>query len=137
MQLDEYFFTEMDWTFVRLLMAFFLETAVVWQCHAYTTSSPPPPSGPAGGKIRLIFTQFDSLLVLCWKMSLVNLMTAGLVALSQTRAISAEEEDPRCRNFTIGLPHRQEFYSPGYPGSYPAKIDCILILEGCLLFRFP
>ena len=63
-------------------------------------------------------------------------MTAGLVALSQTRAISAEEEDPRCRNFTIGLPHRQEFYSPGYPGSYPAKIDCILILEGLFCFCF-
>ena len=51
-----------------------------------------------------------------------------MVALAQTRA--NEEEDPRCRNFTIGLPHRQEFYSPGYPGSYPPKIDCILILEG-------
>ena len=41
----------MDWTFVRLLMAFFLETAMVWQCHAYTTSSPPH----SAGKIRLIF----------------------------------------------------------------------------------
>lgn len=41
-----------------------------------------------------------------------------------------QQEDPRCHNFSVGQPYRQEFYSPGYPGSYPAKIDCILVLKG-------
>lgn len=40
------------------------------------------------------------------------------------------QEDVRCYNFSVGQPHRQEFYSPGYPGSYPPKIDCILVLKG-------
>jgi len=29
-----------------------------------------------------------------------------------------------CKNFTYGNPHRSEFYSPGYPGPYPAGIMC-------------
>ena len=108
----------MDWTFVRLLMALLLHWTVQ-QCHSYTTSSP----GKWVDIPQLPFIHsffFFFFLNLDWR--------KGLVALAQTRA--NEEEDPRCRNFTIGLPHRQEFYSPGYPGSYPPKIDCILILEG-------
>jgi len=29
-----------------------------------------------------------------------------------------------CKNFTIGNPHRSEFYSPGFPANYPPNINC-------------
>lgn len=43
---------------------------------------------------------------------------------------SSALEDPRCHNFSVGLTHRMEFYSPGYPAAYPAKVDCFLVLTG-------
>ena len=59
---------------------------------------------------------------------------------SQMSAIETailEDEDVRCHNFSVGNPRLQEFYSPGYPGKYPPKSDCILALKGshafCLL----
>lgn len=43
---------------------------------------------------------------------------------------SSTLEDVRCYNFSVGSPHRMEFYSPGYPGAYPARVDCFLVLTG-------
>ena len=32
------------------------------------------------------------------------------------------------------MPHKQEFYSPGYPANYPAKVDCFLVISGLFFF---
>ena len=50
--------------------------------------------------------------------------------------IEASLEDVRCYNFSVGMPHRQEFYSPGHPANYPPKVDCLLVLKGFILSIF-
>ncbi|KZS08530.1 putative Neuropilin and tolloid protein 2 [Daphnia magna] len=55
---------------------------------------------------------------------------SDLVALSQIKdPVDASLEDVRCYNFSLGMPHRQEFYSPGHPANYPPKIDCLLVIK--------
>lgn len=50
--------------------------------------------------------------------------------------VEASLEDVRCYNFSVGMPPRQEFYSPGHPANYPAKVDCLLVLKGFQYFIY-
>lgn len=59
-----------------------------------------------------------------------------LVALSQLGPADTVEDVNRCYNFSVGMTHKQEFYSPGYPANYPAKVDCFLVLSGKLNWYF-
>uniref|UniRef100_A0A1B0D343 Endonuclease/exonuclease/phosphatase domain-containing protein n=1 Tax=Phlebotomus papatasi TaxID=29031 RepID=A0A1B0D343_PHLPP len=34
-----------------------------------------------------------------------------------------------CESFVIGDPEAKTLYSPGYPGNYPNKTDCVVVLE--------
>jgi hypothetical protein len=62
---------------------------------------------------------------------------SDLVVMSQIKdPIEASLEDVRCYNFSVGMPHRQEFYSPGHPANYPPKVDCLLVLKGFFFYPF-
>ncbi|KAG8177370.1 hypothetical protein JTE90_015926 [Oedothorax gibbosus] len=44
-------------------------------------------------------------------------------SLSQVMAAS---DEATCFNFSVGNPHKREFYSPNYPGHYPKNTKCTL-----------
>lgn len=41
---------------------------------------------------------------------------------------------PHCESFTMGNPDQKMLYSPGAPGNYPNKSDCVVVLEAPLGF---
>lgn len=56
-------------------------------------------------------------------------LSLGIKQSHVKRNLLLHDEDP-CLTFTVGDPDAKILYSPGYPGHYPKKANCVVILEG-------
>ncbi|XP_026468099.1 neuropilin and tolloid-like protein 2 [Ctenocephalides felis] len=55
-------------------------------------------------------------------------LSLGIKQSHVKRNLLLHDEDP-CLTFTVGDPDAKILYSPGYPGHYPKKANCVVILE--------
>jgi hypothetical protein len=59
-----------------------------------------------------------------WLLLALHGLPALRAALSPTHPMDPAEQEEKCRNFTVGSPSTNTFFSPAFPKLYPRGIKC-------------